>query len=199
MKSAPLIIIVILVSNCALGSMLGFGDATDKANEAFSLATLALLTDKDTVNTYAINTSAAITRSTHLSIPHDTFTSIAFDTVITDTGGYFNTDYPGRLTAPVTGVYLVNSSVAFDANTTGDRSLLVYQDPIGGQRIHVRIPAASSQTAINGTAIVKMNAGDYVYIQAAQSSGGNLNVRSTIASVTGDNNHSPRFSIVRLE
>lgn len=64
------------------------------------------------------NYAGLIYRSTNQSITDNTWTKVQFDSAVFDYGSCFNVSSTYRFTAPITGVYLVNSAVHFYQNPT---------------------------------------------------------------------------------
>lgn len=101
----------------------------------------------------------------------------------------------GRLTVPITGLYLVGGAVDFASNATGYRQLAIRVTAIGGGTTFI---VADERPAVNGAAtqitvetMYRFVAGEYAELRALQNSGGNLDV-----SAAG--NFSPEFWMVRL-
>lgn len=97
-------------------------------------------------------------------------------------------DDPTRLYAPVTGRYAVHGQVVFQSNVTGYRHVYVTQTHLGV----TSAPIALTQDAVNGnvTAVpfsleeIYMEHGDYLIVNAYQTSGGTLWVGATGSFVT---------------
>ena len=116
----------------------------------------------------------------------------SFDSSSTSTHGNFNTA-TGVYTVAVSGDYLVSSNVGFASNSVGFRGIRILKT--GGVSTGVGVfmsPISGAQTNIATSGIVRgLVAGDTLYMQAYQSSGGNLNY-ATSTDVTTN------FSISRL-
>ena len=121
---------------------------------------------------------ARVYRSTNQSIPNLTDTVIIFDTVRFDVGGYSNiAAHPTRLTAPITGYYLIGGTVAFD---NGDfycqLVLLINNDFINGQISGSSTSVPSGNPNLISNAIWHMTAGDFAELDVVQSTGAAKNV-----------------------
>ena len=84
-----------------------------------------------------------------------------------------------RLTAQLSGKYLVGYSVQYVVNNVGHRSgrLLKNGASIVTNLMSVRA-ISGDDTIVSGQVILALAARDYVELQAYQTSGGNLNVRA---------------------
>lgn len=130
--------------------------------------------------------------STNTSITNDTLTVLSFDSEVVDEDTIHSTSSnTSRLTAQVTGWYLVAASVEWAANTVGYRQLNLRLN--GGNSIaHQRQSATPTTSATQSIAtLIKLTVGDYVEVQVRQTSGGALNVLRTA-------DFSPEFAMVRL-
>lgn len=128
-------------------------------------------------------------RTTNQSIANATNTMLSFDSEIFDVGGYHdNAVNPTRLTAPVTGYYLVGGHCEWDNGGTGNREVNIFQS--GTTRV------AKNRVALNGVTtydlveatLIFMTAGDYVEMEVRQTNTGALNVLTV-------GNYSPIFWI----
>jgi hypothetical protein len=118
--------------------------------------------------------------STGVSIGSGAWTAVGFDAEDWDAGGYHdNVTNNTRVTIPtgLGGKYLLTASVQFAGNATGLRDVRFFKNgtaTVGGldQR------AANSTNTVNFivSAVVNLVAGDYVELQAFQSSGGSLSI-----------------------
>lgn len=127
---------------------------------------------------------ARVQRSTNQNIPDSTATPISFDTILINNGACFDISFPTRLTAPVTGVYLVGGTITWAAAAlTAARLSTLLKN--GNASPEFGIDTASGTGAVDNnklSELLPMNAGDYFEMVAYQNSGGALNV------LTDDNN-----------
>jgi hypothetical protein len=110
--------------------------------------------------------------------------AIAFDTEQFDTDAMHDTASNNqRLVATTPGVYLITASITIAANATGVRQL--YLKHSGGAVIaqDLRNPAATGATQIGLTGCYKFAAGEYVTVQAVQTSAGSLNATQVSAAM----------------
>ncbi len=101
------------------------------------------------------------------------YLSVAFTTAQFDVGGVFSAGSPTKLTASVTGVYVVSGHVEWTIGKPGYRQLEI--DGPGGRLATSLIPVAVEQFVYSTVStIVKLNAGDSVVLVANQASGSTL-------------------------
>ena len=82
-----------------------------------------------------------------------------------------------RFQCASTGIYQVSAMVEFAANTTGQRGIRFIKSDSGTQWLGpFHDASASGVTRVSHTVLISVNAGTYVYADAWQSSGGNLNI-----------------------
>lgn len=109
-----------------------------------------------------------------------------------DWGCWAASPNPSRLTAPITGRYMVIGAARFEANATGLRAAWIQQD--GTTTIaHTRL-AASPTTPTQFQVVsapLNMTAGQYVEMYVRQTSGGAL-------AFSYDNAHNPSMSLIYL-
>lgn len=137
------------------------------------------------------NTIAAILNPAHgmfyqttatTSIANSTtvWTPVGFDTEYTDTAnGHSTTTNPARYTVPTgwQGLYVVQGSVIFTGNATGQRWAAVGVNgltPQNGTADGTALAPNSSSFSVSTYAEIVLAAGDYVQLLALQSSGGTL-------------------------
>lgn len=141
--------------------------------------------------------SARVYNSAAFSTTHNTADVVTFDSERWDTAGIHSTSSnTSRLTAPVTGTYLVVGNLGFAAsNTTGYRNCSII---LNGTTTTYwasdedKSPSASRATFLTCTSIMQLTATDYVELQVFQNSGGAVDVFQ-------DDNNSPEFSITLLD
>lgn len=135
---------------------------------------------------------ARVYNNAALTLTTGTVATLTFNTERFDSGSLHSTSSnTGRLTAPVTGLYMAGAHVSFASNATGIRLLRVRLN--GSTVIGTQLmPAVSGDsTVVSVSTLYQLTAGDYVEAQAYQTSGGNLNVEAS-------GNFSPEFWMVRL-
>lgn len=113
------------------------------------------------------------------SLTSGAWTALLFDTEEVDRDGMHSTvTNTSRLTAVTAGYYWSAGISAFSANATGPRGAAL---SINGTRVAGRaaecmaVTAGSTNTATPTASIVFLNVGDYLELQALQTSGGSLN------------------------
>ena len=113
------------------------------------------------------------------SISNDTTTTLAFNTedFKTVTGMHDNSTNNSRLIATTDGKYLVIGQIEWADNTTGSRWLqIINQD--GATQATVGGPTVTATSVSMGqviSALIDMDADDYVYLNTRQNSGSSLN------------------------
>jgi hypothetical protein len=114
------------------------------------------------------------------AVQSETETFLTFDSEEWDTANLHDpTVNPGRLTVPSAGKYLVVANVGFEANASGARNLYINVNGTAYTASQVYVNASthpSSETLLVATAIVSLNAGDYVTIGIGQNSGAPLSL-----------------------
>lgn len=122
--------------------------------------------------------AAHVTRGTNQSIADSAFVPVAFDSERYDTAAmHDNTTNNSRLTAPVSGIYLVSAEVVWSPNPSGDREIALTVN--GGEyQISFQDVAATTTRYQQATTQVRLRAGDYVEAWVFQASGGSLNINS---------------------
>ena len=133
---------------------------------------------------------ARVTTSADVALNTAELTTISFDTVVWATKDSYTTSYTPRLYAPIDGVYLISASVEFAANATSERLLNCVLMPANELIAHNQVAAlaSGSTTNLSFSTSYRMAAGEYVYIQVEQWSGGALNLLKS-------GSYSPVFSI----
>jgi hypothetical protein len=97
------------------------------------------------------------------------FIAEEFDTAGLHTTGCSGT--PGRLVAPVNGLYEVSAALVWNGNTTGTRFLGIRKNGTDDLfMVASRIPASADTPEQSVTTLVKLAAGDYVEALASQNS-----------------------------
>lgn len=115
------------------------------------------------------------------TIQHNTATTLNVPLPLILAGGV--TRVGSTLTAPVSGIYVVTSTVRWVSNNTGMRRLTLIRDPAASPPETLGVvetsAADASGAALNASAIYALVAGDVISAEVTQSSGGPLN---TVAS-----------------
>ena len=129
--------------------------------------------------------------SAAISINNNTITALTFNSERWDTDSIHSTvTNTERLTATTAGIYHIYGSVAFAANSTGDRALYIY---LSGSVIYssMRVGAATGRTICTISTEISMAVSDYVTLHVFQDRGGSLNVDTL-------SNYSPEFGMTYL-
>lgn len=110
------------------------------------------------------------------SIPNAAWTNVVFDSEISDVGDMFSVVNPSRITLPVAGVYLIVADLIFPANATGLRYIAINLN--GSIRTHITIVTGigSADHRVQTIALYARSGGEWIEIQALQTSGGALNI-----------------------
>jgi len=124
---------------------------------------------------------AKVTRTTTQAVSHNTDTLVSWSSADYDTGGYWSSGSPTRLTIPTggTGKYLITFLNSFVANSTGVRYVSIRKN--GGNAFDTvfsqYIAALSGSPTIQATSTeLALSAGDYLTLLVYQNSGGSLNI-----------------------
>jgi hypothetical protein len=115
----------------------------------------------------------SVNQTTTTGVP---FTA-SFDSERWDFGSFHNATNPTRLTIPETGLYDVGTCVAFTANATGVRQLLILVNGSADPIAKLSLPPPAANKAIMSLQTQwYFTAGDYIELQTFQTSGGNLDI-----------------------
>lgn len=132
------------------------------------------------VGTAAFGTipAATVTNSAAEAEANAADTSVTFDTVASDNDGVYSQSHTDRLTAPLSGTYLISGVVTWDAlsSTSGERGVRLVEDGttiLGGETSPAANPDDTSQGA---TGVAHLAAGDYVTLRVVQWSGGPVSI-----------------------
>jgi hypothetical protein len=130
-------------------------------------------------NSANISTTTAVTKT------------LTFDSERRDNASMHDTSVnPSRITAPIAGMYLVTGHIQWTDNAAGRRLIAIKLN--GGTYYAIDDHLSSSVSQHNSiSTVLFLNAGDYVELDVAQSSGGNLNVETVAA-------YSPEFAAAYL-
>lgn len=138
--------------------------------------------------TYLLNTPLAIlNQATPQSFTNGVSAALAYDGTFLDTyGGHSNSTNNSRYVAQVTGWYFVKAGVVWAANAANNRAIQLYKNGTAFPYSWQAVPAAGTfnDPGVETSALVQLNAGDYVEAFTTQNSGGALStaVVATIAS-----------------
>lgn len=117
---------------------------------------------------------------------------LTFDSERFDNGGLHSTSVnTGRLTAPITGLYMIGGGVEFAVSGIGSRQLALRVNGTTFIATENQSAVAGDVTEMDIATPYRMTAGDYVELRAFQNSGGALNV-------TAAANYSPEFWMYRV-
>ena len=118
----------------------------------------------------------SVYRGSAKSITNNTETSIDFDNEYFDTDGFHdNVTNNTRLTVPSGkgGYYLITATMPWASNATGERQIILN---LNGADNFYFLTTPGAQATTNPVSIIKnLSVGDYVELQAYQTSGGSLN------------------------
>lgn len=131
--------------------------------------------DSQVFLTYAPTT--IVSRESTQSIPNNSETDITFDTEITDTDDMFSNPSTD-ITIQRPGIYAIQHSIDFAANTTGIRAThIAINGTIVSENGGVTAPGGAD-TGLTCSTVVALNKGDVVTCFCFQNSGGALNISS---------------------
>ncbi len=137
---------------------------------------------------------ARVYNTADISIPNNTVTNLTFNSqrVVTVSSMHSTSSFPSRLNAPYTGLYLLAGSIEFPSNATGVRRLsIILNGTFSDRLVSVNQPSFSGTPALSVATLFRLEAGEFVELQAHQNSGGALNVLATGL-------HSPEFMMCYL-
>lgn len=133
-------------------------------------------------------------RSTAQTITTSAQTKIIFDAVDSDGWNCWDVSpNPTRLTAPLTGRYIITGNVAFEAASSGHRAInILKNNTVELARSDFNPVSNSIDTHSTVTChAVSLTKGDYVELRVWQNSGSDLDILNS-----GD--HSPKLSLIYL-
>jgi len=118
------------------------------------------------------------------SIPNAVLTSVSFDTEVEDSHDMYSAIHPERMTAPTDGLYLVETTIAWDSAVVGANGIELYiesQSATGlvQQRAFTMKPAAGSLYT-SGSTVLRLSAGQWVRIRVRQDSGASVNIDQSL-------------------
>jgi hypothetical protein len=125
-----------------------------------------------------------VRRSSAFSIPNNSWEAIEWNDDDDYGGLHDNSSNPATFFVRRDGVYKVTFGVDFAASATGVRGVRVIHEGSGVKGSTMLVSAASAdETSLNVTCEVRATAGEYIFAQAFQTSGGPLNVQTTSGGV----------------
>jgi hypothetical protein len=129
--------------------------------------------------------AARVYRAANLTLTTGVEATISFDGSNINRGSMWAAGAPTQILLPVTGLWLVSAEVNFsNTNGTGGRMVIIRNKAgTGIQRLDVIVPNLAAWHAIMVTSLyTSSDPTDYVTIGAWQSSGGNMDLTSTIVA-----------------
>jgi hypothetical protein len=143
--------------------------------------------------------AARVYNAADISIANATATALTFNSERRDDGALHSTSSnTDRLTASVSGWYVVWGNVEFVSNAVGFRTLSfrvnATPDIYGAEQ---QAAVSGSETIMSSATLIYLTAGDYVRMFVYQNSGGALSVRYT-GGVTASFKYSPEFGMILL-
>ncbi len=136
--------------------------------------------------------SARVRHSSNQALSSGSLVTLAFDTEDFDASAMHSTvTNNSRITIATAGKYLVIGQGTFAANADGSRRLQILQSGAYTIGRSACLPAASDPTSIEVRTVVSLVAGDYIQLQAYQSSGVSLNL-------TTNASYSPVLSVAKI-
>ena len=117
---------------------------------------------------------ARVLREAAQSVADADYVAVSFPTVDFNVGGVFSAGTPTKLTAPISGVYVVAGSVQWESGGPGWRQLEIDSDKAGRVASSLIPVAATQYVYSNVSTVVKLSAGESVALTANQVSGGAL-------------------------
>lgn len=140
--------------------------------------TITLYTDAEGGANRSLSHSVRVFNSTNITLASTSVTNLTFDSNHWDTDSFHSTQSnTDRITIPagLGGYYIVGGSFEFSANATGERILFINHSSAGNiaqQRLNNN--GAVQPTGMSAMSMWLCQPGDYLQLQAYQSSGGNL-------------------------
>lgn len=113
--------------------------------------------------------------STNPSISNNTNTAISWDSIDFQVGTLWSIANPTRLTAPVTGKYLVLANTEWRANSSSLRSINITRSAGGSGQYDLQSQGASGgRSNCSAKLVLSLTATQFLTIRVFQSSGGSL-------------------------
>jgi len=129
---------------------------------------------------YGSSASVRVSKGANQLIANITVTAVTWDVETFDTDGmHDNSTNNTRLTAVVTGKYLVGAHITYFENTTNGRFLGIRKNGseyYSGNENQTPDTGSNFHDGIHTAALVDLSAGDYVEVMTSQRSGVTLNI-----------------------
>ena len=124
--------------------------------------------------------SCELTHSLTQALANSTGVTLAFNSELTDTDGMHSTTVNTmRITCQTDGRYLVTYNIAFASNTTGIRRVTPQLSGVSYPQGQAQVAAANGgSTAVTCSFVISMSTGQYLTLEALQTSGGTLDVNA---------------------
>ena len=177
-------------------SSLGTRMTTAESNITTNATNITTANTNISSNTSAIATLqtppyAILRRSSNQSVPDSTTTAVVWNAEDADSAnGHSNSSNASRYVVPVTGVYLVATSVPFEPGT-GIREVnfrVNGSTSYAGQRL---VYSSNITSVLTSTHLLSLSSGDYVEVIVWQNTGSSLNIDQTYAA-------GPHMEIIQL-
>jgi hypothetical protein len=123
--------------------------------------------------------SVKVHREDAIAVSHDTEVFMSFDQERYDTANLHDPGNPNALTAPIDGTYLVTASINWANNAQGGVRLISVQRSNADYIAHDVVPGtnpAAGGTVQTTSALVRLGAGNSVFLSVFQNSGSTVNV-----------------------
>lgn len=148
---------------------------------------------ENAIDAHGAMPAVKVTHSVSQSIPDFTYTTLAFNTETYDTDTIHDTvTSNSRLTCKTAGKYLINASLSYVPNATGYRGVNIVLNATTATIASVNVPSIGGiYTSVQATVVYNLAVGDFVEVQAIQTSGGALNIERVI-------DYSPDFNMVKV-
>ena len=111
------------------------------------------------------------------TVPTVTGTFLTFSVADFNVAGVYDTAHTERLTAPVAGKYLIIGAACWEPNATGERNLVIVKNAAGINMASCELPGATGMDGLaqQVSAVLQLNAGDFIRLWTYQNSGSSLN------------------------
>jgi hypothetical protein len=152
------------------------------AGEVLTAANLNLYLRDNTEMMGASRPAARVFQSTGTTLTSGVGANLLFDSEVFDVGALHSTSLnTDRMTISIAGLYLFQATVSFPPNATGYRRATINNQAGGTIATDTRAAFGTFNNEVNLAGIDRLNPGNWVAVQATQSSGGNL---TTVANFT---------------
>lgn len=152
------------------------------AGEVLTAANLNLYLRDNTEMMGASRPSARIFQTATTTLTTGVAGNVLFDTETFDVGGLHSTSLnTDRMTISTGGLYLFQATVSFASNATGYRRVSIVNNSGGAIATDTRVAFGTFNSEVNVVGVDRMAPGQWVNVQATQTSGGNL---ATVAGIT---------------